>query len=281
METMMRHVGFQHGDSAKDLIDSHDFLARFAATFKTDVTIAGKQVEKDQWASIALNNIAQHVMRVSLGSAQDAPTTWKEANVDDRGMMFKKVFKQWDKNGDGILSIKEFVDGLKQIPNIDSVLVEGKKLDDEKFKRIVEYIDVSSDGTINYLEFIKALSVEDKMGTMSNALAEDITTTLFRNKTALLAACQFFDLEKSSKITMDQFGDALEAVSVHLKAPESPFTFHQIHRLASSAMNEKGEVKYVDFVNAFEIIDTLTSQDKKHNGVARTIVREKSLVNYK
>ena len=30
------------------------------------------------------------------------------------------------------------------------------------------------------------------------------------NKTALLAACQFFDTDKTTKITMDQFGDALE-----------------------------------------------------------------------
>jgi Ca2+-binding EF-hand superfamily protein len=239
--------------------------------------IAGKQVERDPWAAIALDQIATHVMRVSASQRKD-PTSWRDANVDDKGSLFRKVFKQWDKNGDGVLSVKEFIEGLKHIPGIDTLLVEGQSLTDEKFNRIVEYIDVSNDGTINYLEFVKALSVDDKIGTVAHALCEDITTTLYRNKQALLAACQFFDVDKTTKISMEDFGDALEAVSSLLKPPESPFTYHQIHRLASSAVNEKDDVKYMDFVNSFEIIDTSAS-GKKNNGVARTIVNESTLQN--
>jgi Ca2+-binding EF-hand superfamily protein len=277
METMMRHVGFQHGDSTKDLVDTHEFLARFAAVFKTDVMIAGKEVQQDQWAAIALDQIASHVMRVSA-STRDTPTTWREANVDDKGALFRQVFQKWDKNGDGILSNKEFIDGLKHIPGIADLRVEGQQLNDEKYNRILKYIDVSNDGTVNYLEFVKALSVDDRMGTVSNALCEDITTTLYRNKQALLAACQFFDVDKTTKLTMEEFGDALEAVSHMLKHPESPFTYHQIHRLASSAVNEQGVVRYMDFVNSFEILDTFVSSGgKKNNGVARTVVNESSL----
>lgn len=283
METLMLHVGFQHGDKSQE-VDVHQFLARFAAVFKTDAMIAGKQVETDQWAAIALNQISSHVMRVS-SAHREHPNSWREAHSDDTGGLFKKIFKAWDKNNDGILSVKEFMDGLKQIPGIDQLRVEGQQLTDDKFKRIVDYIDATNDGTVNYLEFVKALSVDDKMGSVANALCEDITTTLFRNKTALLAACQFFDTDKTMKISMDQFGDALEAVSAHLKPPESPFTYQQIHRLASSAVNEKDVVRYMDFVNSFEILDTF-QQSKDHKakknepGVARTLVSDATLKAY-
>ena len=74
-------------------------------------------------------------------------------------------------------------------------------------------------------------------------------------------------------------------MSAHLKPPESPFTYQQIHRLASSAVNEKDVVRYMDFVNSFEILDTfLQSKDhkakKNEPGVARTLVSDATLKAY-
>ena len=69
--------------------------------------------------------------RLELETASRCSTLWsmssarREAHSDDTGGLFKKIFKAWDKNNDGILSVKEFMDGLKQIPGINDLRVEG------------------------------------------------------------------------------------------------------------------------------------------------------------
>jgi Ca2+-binding EF-hand superfamily protein len=278
METLLRHCGFQH-KAGGDKIDANEFINRFAVTFKTDTSMAGHAVEKDQWAAIALDRFGRHMLKVPRGKGNKA--NWRQAMFDDGSQLGDKpssalleIFQRFDKDGNGILSTTEFVEGARLIPDLNEVLVEGKPLTDDDLARIANYIDDSGDGRINYLEFIKALNFEDKYGdVLNNQLYEDITTTLFRNRHALLCGCQFFDFEGAQKVTREVFEDVLEALSTVLRKPETPLTPMQISRVASAACDANDEVKYTEFVGAFEIFDS----KKSESGTARCLLRHHTL----
>jgi len=283
METLMRHIGFSHGRDG-DKIDTNEFLNRFALTHNMDESIAGHKVEKDQWAAIALEIIGHHVLKIPGEKKQDKKS-WKFFSSNDgqdkpAGHLLA-IFKQFDTSGDGSLSIAEFIGGMKQIPDLDQVKVEGKSLTEADFTRIANHVDASGDGTVDYLEFVAAFNLQDKQDhAVTGALCEDITTTLFRNRNALLAACHFFDVTKKQHITPDEFGESLEAVSQVLKKPEQPFTPAQIGRLVSAVSEATGHgddmsVKYQDFVNSFELLDTKLSTDGGSH--AKCVLRRTSL----
>jgi Ca2+-binding EF-hand superfamily protein len=283
METLMRHVGFQH-KAGGDKIDANDFINRFALTFKTDDTMAGHGVEKDQWANLALERLGRHMLKIPRGKSGNHKS-WRQALFADNKSLADKpstalfeIFKRFDTDGDGLLSREEFVNGIRTVPDLEEVLVEGHPLNDQDLDRIARYIDQSGDGTLNYLEFIKAFNFEDKYGdVLNNQLFEDITTTLFRNRNALLCGCQFFDYDGHAKVTHEQFEDVLEALSSVLKKPETPFTPSQIARVASAATDAQEEVRYMDFVNSFELFDAFQADKGPDKGIARCLLRHETL----
>merc|ERR1711957_534010 len=84
------------------------------------------------------------------------------------------LFSAIDKSGDGVL----------QIGNI--TLSNGSKLDYETLMAMARIIDVTGNGDINYLEFLKAFSVDEGgQADITETLGEDITTTLFRHRHAI------------------------------------------------------------------------------------------------
>eukprot|EP00945_MAST-04E_sp_MAST-4E-sp1_P002434 g2434.t1 len=58
----------------------------------------------------------------------------------------RKPFAQFDKNGDGMLSHDEFVDGLEEI---------GVQCSEEEVNALLNHFDTNNNGTINFQEFVK------------------------------------------------------------------------------------------------------------------------------
>merc|ERR1711964_512506 len=107
------------------------------------------------------------------------------------------TFKTFDTDGNGNLDMDEFVDGLMTVPGIDMFKVEGQPLTRDGALRLSRYIDAlgDRDGTINYMEFVRALSVDDEvaLGDIGECLVEGMTTTLLLNCSVVKAGCHFFD----------------------------------------------------------------------------------------
>jgi calcium-dependent protein kinase len=59
------------------------------------------------------------------------------------------LFKQFDKNGDGVLSKEELVEGL-------SIYYNDRKKAELEVNDILERVDINHDGVVNYTEFIMA-----------------------------------------------------------------------------------------------------------------------------
>jgi len=58
----------------------------------------------------------------------------------------EKMFKQLDKNGDGMLSKEEILEGYEE--------VFGIAINEEEVNKIFDDIDLDKNGTIDYTEFI-------------------------------------------------------------------------------------------------------------------------------
>lgn len=180
------------------------------------------------------------------------------------------LFASIDSSGDGVLQIPEFVDGIIKLPGISGiVLTTGQKLDRETLIQMAQVIDVSGNGDINYLEFLKAFSV-DELGQsdIAETLGEDITTTLFRHRHAIRMGCHYLDEDATGYIRASDFGTVLQGVNNALQRAEQPLTSLQIallvEAMASEASKaaaakgkeiEEGMVDYEFFLKSFLILD--------------------------
>jgi len=163
------------------------------------------------------------------------------------------LFRGLDISGDGMLQVEEFVHGLEQLPGITDLKVQGKPLDKEMLMAIARAIDASNNGTINYLEFLKAFEVDQKGGQdIVDSLAEDITTVLFRHRVAIRMGCHYLDEEGIGKIRAEDFQTVLQGVNSALSRPERTLTNQQISLLVE-AMTVVG--KEEDTVAGEHVVD--------------------------
>lgn len=180
------------------------------------------------------------------------------------------LFSQMDASEDGMLSTEEFVNGIKRVPGIDKiVLSNGEKLDHENLLRMARAIDVSGNGTINYLEFLQAFSADaEGKSDIADTLGEDITTVLFRHRHAIRMGCHYLDEEGCGKIRAEEFQTVLMGVNTALSRPERTLTKTQIELLveamsqecakaskASGLLETEAMVDYEFFLRSFVILD--------------------------
>lgn len=97
----------------------------------------------------------------------------------------RETFQKLDKNGDGVLSKEEIVEGYKGIMDDEEAIQEAN--------RIFEAVDVNHSGSIDYTEFIAATMDKHK------AISKD----------TLKLAFNIFDKDGNGTITLDEIQDVI------------------------------------------------------------------------
>ena len=97
---------------------------------------------------------------------------------DERNEL-EKQFKEWDLNGDGVLSKEEIVNGYKKTYG---------KVDENEIENMIKSIDLDGNGVIDYNEFLACTISKDK---------------ILRNENLELCF-KAFDLDNSGKISLDE-----------------------------------------------------------------------------
>jgi len=225
----------------KQSVNAAEFLTRFVQAKKcTEEALQVTQVE-DQWAELAVASLARFIW--STGSHET----------------LLQIFQTYDASGDGMLSEDEITKGLLSMPNIDKLKIEGKAITANDIRRIFRHMDNSGDGNLSYFEFVQKCDVQDSGSkSLDNVVVSHITTTLYRYRTPLLAACEFFDADFNGTIETSEFAHALRALGSIIQevgaADHPPFSDAQINGLANG-VTENGEVDYLNFFDSFQIVD--------------------------
>ena len=128
----------------------------------------------------------------------------------------KEAFKALDKDNDGQISLEEFKDGLKQLPNV--------KISDEKMVEYFDSIDTDKSGKIDYTEFIAAtLSKKNDL-----------------QKEKLKEAFSMLDKNNDGKISKEDIKGILR-----LESKDQIIT----DLMAKADTNKDGEIDYNEFLD--------------------------------
>ena len=137
-----------------------------------------------------------------------------------------KVFKAFDKNGDGKLSMQEVKEGYLEH--------YGKVMSDEEVEQMFNAVDTDKSGFIDYSEFVVA------------ALNENQLTT----NEKLQAAFKMFDKDGSGMISPDEIKEVLSFGGTN-----------QLNKATLDAIvkqvddNEDGEISFEEFVEMMKNIN--------------------------
>ncbi|MFO0515421.1 MAG: protein kinase family protein [bacterium] len=139
----------------------------------------------------------------------------------------KKLFKTFDKNGDGVLSYDEFGEGYTRM--------YGKGLTGMELNKLIEQIDKDKSGKIEYEEFLSATIEHSKVINDQN----------------LKAAFNKFDADGSGKLSIDELtglvgNDAdlvLELINKVDKNNDGEIDFEEFKKLMTMMVGEKEKAK--------------------------------------
>ena len=169
------------------------------------------KIESDHnLAKSTLSNMIKFKKNRKLEKATIAFITTQLILKDER-LELEKQFKEWDVNGDGVLSKDEIIKGYKKVYN---------HVDENEIENMIKSIDLDGNGVIDYHEFLACTLHRDKILRADN-----------------LELCfQAFDLDNSGKISLD------EIVALFKKGNKKKYLDAFKKMISEADTNEDGEI---------------------------------------
>ena len=131
----------------------------------------------------------------------------------------ERQFKEWDTNGDGVLSRDEIIQGYKKTYG---------KVDENEVDNMINSIDLDGNGVIDYHEFLSCAISKEKILRSEN-----------------LEICfKAFDLDNSGSISVDEISAIFKKGG---KDDENIEAFKNIMKEADE--NGDGEISFAEFKN--------------------------------
>lgn len=228
--------------------------------------------EPTPWARSVLAHLGRLLWMEDAGGSPKAGST-----------RMLEVFRDFDADCDGLLQRSEFAMAVKtllaeyakELP----AAIAAETATDERIGELMDSIDFSGDGMVNYLEFLHAFQPVDRTpgSGLRTDLMEQICTTIWANKASLLRTLQVVEesnpasspvsspvanmVAPSGRVSQDNLKRILRSLNASLEAARgathgSPLTCDQINILVDhAALDAEGHLDYQAFLDAFDIVD--------------------------
>jgi len=149
-------------------------------------------------------------------------------------------------------------------------LSNGEKISSDMLRHLARKLDKS--GKISIIEFLETFCFDD-CDDVADALAEHMTSVLFRHRHAIRAGCRFYDKKGSTVISQVEFMHVLEALNDEMEKGGNHFSESQMFDLCQSICVDNGkrhEVHYEDFFSTFTVVDSENSAATVRMGTSTT-----------
>ncbi|CAE8648409.1 unnamed protein product, partial [Polarella glacialis] len=175
---------------------------------------------------------------------------------------------------DGLLQRDEFSQAVKRLLSEYSqelpAALAAETASEARISELVDCVDISGDGMVNYLEFLHAFQpVDTTPGRgLRTDLMEQICTTIWSNKASLLRTFQVLEEETlltsapTGRVSKENLRRTLRSLNASLEAARggahgAPLTGDQIDILVDHAVFDRdGTLDYQAFLDAFQVVDT-------------------------
>jgi len=249
-----------------------EFLSRLDICFRQQASLSASGAETrlekaSPWARTVLVRLGRLLwMEDAEGSPKAGSTRMLE------------VFRNFDQDGDGLLQRREFSKAVKQlIEDFREELPEMIRTEhatDEKIAELVDLVDISGDGLVNYLEFLHAFQPVDR--TPGNGLRmdlmEQICLTIWKNKGSLQQSFVFLEEKEAERhplmpgvagrVSREGLRATLRSLNSSLEATQgvgvhgAPLTADQIDLLVDHAVfDANNTLDWRAFLASFQLVD--------------------------
>jgi len=225
--------------------------------------------EATPWASSVLSHVGRLLW---MEDAEGSPKAGSQRMLE--------VFRCFDADGDGLLQRDEFAKAVKALlaeyaQELPPELA-AETASDERIGELVDSIDYSGDGMVNYLEFLHAFQPVDRTPGrgLRTDLMEQICTTIWANKASLLRTLQVLEETQEApgsedevavptgRVSRENLRRTLRSLNASLEAARgsvhgAPLTGDQIDILVDHAVFDAEDMLDCQaFLDAFEVVDT-------------------------
>mmetsp|Transcript_134662 Transcript_134662/g.430078 ORF Transcript_134662/g.430078 Transcript_134662/m.430078 type:complete len:977 (+) Transcript_134662:670-3600(+) len=171
-----------------------------------------------------------------------------------------ELFKSFDADNSGLLEPSEFVKIMSTLQA--ACLHPGElSLPEAALQELARLADFDSSGSVSYIEILLALQPTDTElgGHVRFDLFEQICSTVWCNKEALLRALHNLDPDKTMRVNADTLNKALHQLNTTIGGDcksKRPLLGFQIEALVAHInLDEDGLVDYNAFLDAFQVKD--------------------------
>ena len=141
---------------------------------------------------------------------------------EDEIVQLREAFIKLDKNGDGVLSKSELMDGVSEIPTCS--------IREEDWDLIMSVMDTNDSGSIDYIEFIAAC----------------MQSYVYLKENNLQNAFEYFDKDGNGTITLDELKQTLASDEVMLDPADVEAIINEVD------VNEDGQIDYKEFMKMMQ-----------------------------
>ena len=142
--------------------------------------------------------------------------------TEENTKKINQMFKDLDKDSDGVISIEEFKDNIKKTPYKDT-------FSEEEIDKLFEEIDVDKNGLINYTELLSALIDRDK----------------FIKLEQIKECFKAYDTDNSGKISVNELKEILADAESEEQEKFIENLFQKLDK------NGDGVIDFQEFIDAF------------------------------